>query len=106
MPRPLNSPIGWAYLNRYAYMGVQDERIVAVAYWTPPAVGMETDTERPETAPEPVIMESGYYLTRTDDPQGKWFASGSEPTGKWPEELLWKVGRRWREWVLDWENEE
>ena len=98
-----SAPISWVQLNRLTCIGVQDGRLVAVAYWTPEEPGVETDIDAPDGPGDPVVMEAGYYLTRADDPHGEHFAEGQqEPTGEWPEELLWDAGRKFREWGARW----
>jgi len=98
-PTASHSPIIWVYLNRYAYIGVQDRRIVAVAHWAPAGPGEQVESDHPAAERELVIVEPGYYLTLSDDPQGKGVSDGTEPTGEWPEEILWRAGRLFREWA-------
>ena len=93
-----SAQVSWVYLNRYAYLGVRDQRVVAVAYWTPETLGEEYDAEDPGGLSEPVIVEAGYFLVRADDGQGTGFATGPEPTGEWPEELLGEAERTLRDW--------
>lgn len=98
---PGRSPIHWLRLNRWTYVGVQDEAVVAVAYWEPAGPAMAVDTSQPGAPAEPVISDAGYVLIRVDDPRGKGFAWGEEPANDdWPEELLWRAGRLFREWAL------
>ena len=96
---PSPAQVNWVYLNRYAYLGVRERRVVAVAYWTPETLGEQFSDEDPDGLSEPVIVEAGYFLVRADDGQGTGFATGPEPGGEWPEELLGEAERM----LLDWE---
>lgn len=94
---PNLQPLHWVALNRWAYMGVQGQQIVAVAYWVPEGPAMQTDDANSE---EPVIGEAWYVLVRADDAaSGKWFAGGPEPKDDWSEELLQRADRLFREWA-------
>jgi hypothetical protein len=90
---PSSDQVNWVYLNRYAYLGVEDQRVVAVAYWTPETLGEEYNVDDPDGLSEPVIVEAGYFLVRVEDGQGTGFATGPEPTGEWPDELLGEAER-------------
>jgi hypothetical protein len=90
--------VNWVFLNRYAYLGVRDQRVVAVAYWTPETLGEEVSGDDPDGLSEPVIVEAGYFLVRAEDGQGAGFATGPEPTGEWSDELLGEAERTFREW--------
>jgi hypothetical protein len=93
-----SAQVSWVYLNRYAYLGVRDQQVVAVAYWTPETLGEEFSVDDPDGISEPVIVEAGYFLVRVDDGQGTSFATGPEPTGEWSDELLEEAGRTLLEW--------
>jgi len=93
-----SAQVNWVYLNRYAYLGVRDRHVVAVAYWTPQTLGEEFNTEDPDGLSEPVIVEAGYFLVRVDDGQGTGFATGPEPPGEWSDGLLSEAGRTLLEW--------
>jgi hypothetical protein len=95
---PAADQVKWVYLNRYAYLGVEGQRVVAVAYWTPETLGEEVSADDPDGLSEPVIVEAGYFLVRVDDGQGTGFATGPEPTGEWSDELLEEAGRTLLEW--------
>jgi len=56
-----SAQVSWVYLNRYAYLGVQDRSVVAVAYWTPETLGEEFSDDDPGGLSEPVIVEAGYF---------------------------------------------
>ncbi|MGZ4183116.1 MAG: hypothetical protein ACXVUL_20840 [Solirubrobacteraceae bacterium] len=90
--------VNWVYLNRYAYLGVRDQRVVAVAYWTPETLGEEFSADDPDGLTEPVIVEAGYFLVRVEDGQGTGIATGPEPTGEWSDELLEEAERVLGEW--------
>ena len=68
--------VSWVYLNRYAYLGVRDQQVVAVAYWTPETLGEEFSVDDPDGISEPVIVDAGYFLVRVEDGQGTGFATG------------------------------
>jgi hypothetical protein len=97
---PSSAQVNWVYLNRYAYLGVRDQSVVAVVYWTPETLGEEVNVDDPDGLSEPVIVEAGYFLVRVDDGQGTGFATGPEPTGEWSDELLEEAARTLREWEL------
>jgi hypothetical protein len=88
-----SAEVNWVYLNRFAYIGVRDQRVVAVAYWTPETLGEEVSADDPDGLSEPVIVEAGYFLVRVDDAKGAGFAVGPEPTGEWADELLAQAER-------------
>lgn len=96
---PSAALISWVYLNRYAYLGVRDQHVVAVAYWTPETLGEEFSVDDPDGISEPVIVEAGYFLVRVEDGQGTGFATGPEPGGEWADDLLGEAERT----LLDWE---
>lgn len=93
-----SAEVKWIYLNRYAYLGVRDQGVVAVAYWTPQTLGEEFNVEDPDGLSEPVIVDAGYFLVRVEDGQGTGFATGPEPTGEWSRELLEEAQRTLLEW--------
>jgi hypothetical protein len=95
-----SAQVSWVYLNRYAYLGVQDRSVVAVAYWTPETLGEEFSDDDPGGLSEPVIVEAGYFLVRAEDGQGTGFATGPEPSGEWPDELLGEAERTLLDWDL------
>jgi hypothetical protein len=95
-----SAQVNWVYLNRFAYLGVRDRRVVAVAYWTPETLGEEFSDDDPDGLSEPVIVEAGYFLVRVADGQGTGFATGPEPTGEWPDGLLVEAERTLAEWEL------
>jgi hypothetical protein len=92
--------VNWVYLNRYAYLGVRDHQVVAVAYWTPETLGEEFSVDDPDGVSEPVIVEAGYFLVRAEDGQGTGFATGPEPSGEWSDELLEEAERTLLEWEM------
>jgi hypothetical protein len=94
---PSEDLVNWVYLNRYAYLAVQEQHVVAVAYWTPQTLGEEFAADDPTGLSEPVIVDAGYFLVRVEDGQGTGFATGPEPTGEWPDELLEAAERVLRE---------
>lgn len=95
---PASDQVNWVYLNRYAYLAVRDQHVVAVAYWTPQTLGEEFNADDPDGLTEPVIVDAGYFLVRADDAKGDGFAVGPEPTGEWPDELLREAEYRLHEW--------
>ena len=92
--------VNWVYLNRYAYLGVRDRSVVAVAYWTPETLGEEFSDDDPGGLSEPVIVEAGYFLVRVEDGQGTGFATGPEPSGEWSDGLLEEAERTLLEWEM------
>jgi hypothetical protein len=93
-----SAQVNWVYLNRYAYLGVTVQQVVAVAYWTPETLGEEVSADDPDGLSEPLIVEAGYFLVRVEDGQGMGFATGPEPTGEWSDELLEEAARTLRDW--------
>ena len=95
---PSAAEVKWVYLNRYAYLCVRGQQVVAVAYWTPETLGEEVNADDPDGLSEPVIVEAGYFLVRVEDGQGTGFATGPEPSGEWSDDLLGEAERTLLEW--------